>query len=769
MSIADYELKAAGGDYETRYGRLDDNGWVWVPITAKFLAAVSQAQYQTGEETEDHIAVPLWVLAALVDGAYEPSELGLYASDSMVLAHVVGATLKDADDKGFYVREDARTAWQSLEAHAHDLAAFAAGQRAEGNAEPYMLEEGDFNTQVIPAWSAGHEFELLNDLLLTDLWEDDQHVSTKLAWLLHPITPSQDFSDGTDACLVLRHLIGTAKASDPGLAGISIRMAVVQLLHVPLPYQLWHVGITLIDRIKYISKLAAWSDTSRRSSILQADFKLLLGDLPVLSKWVRTALGPFQKALTLVTRLGGDASAIDVDTFIILDAKLATLDSAWRAGQSADANISFLLDKLPRQGSAAVGTLAGADDAAIASIDGGSEHLGRVTSLDTAMCSWAAGGRDADPMEGITIIIESGVSVAIRWLQGAATGGALPPIFKNACEALPGKLDEYVLDTLMHDDAGLPDPDLEDLTVRSFYIKGATTLASKRAFFSHLFANRFTAIDWEAMLIAPICLLLYPGQPARVWSMAEVYNDPERLALHLTYVTRALTAVGKLASAPNSHAALVDEWTSALARAKRGGAELAADCIESIVKLMVGAWASAESMGVASLRGAHYTSSLFDGSIPEVSGFRSFQEGLGPMKQMATRYKRTFASLLAPACAVELETAAYVGGGTLATHTDGDGAEQGAIVDPLALEQQQPPPAEMVDEKANRARNLRDIAKLRKHFSGFCSHHLLYHHILGRSGCARAPPTRDGCTQGGILRSHGIPEGIDDCDLEALL
>ena len=90
MSTVDYELKAAGGDYATRYAGLDDNGWVMVPINAKFLSAVSQAQYQTGEETEDHIAVQLWALVTLVDGAYEPSELGLFASDSMVLANVVG-------------------------------------------------------------------------------------------------------------------------------------------------------------------------------------------------------------------------------------------------------------------------------------------------------------------------------------------------------------------------------------------------------------------------------------------------------------------------------------------------------------------------------------------------------------------------------------------------------------------------------------------------------------------------------------------------------
>ena len=87
--------------------------------------------------------MPLWVLACLVDGVYEPSELGLFASDSMVCAHVIGATLKDAEDNGFYVRASTRTVWPSLEAHANDLAMFAAEQRAAGNAEPYILEEDD--------------------------------------------------------------------------------------------------------------------------------------------------------------------------------------------------------------------------------------------------------------------------------------------------------------------------------------------------------------------------------------------------------------------------------------------------------------------------------------------------------------------------------------------------------------------------------------------------------------------------------------------------
>ena len=117
--------------------------------------------------------------------------------------------------------------------------------------------------------------------------------------------------------------------------------------------------------------------------------------------------------------------------------------------------------------------------------------------------------------------------MAIRWLQGANASSVLPPVFKNSCEGLPAKIDEYILDFIMHDDEGALDLDLEDLTVRDLHVKGAT-FAAKRAFFGHLLANRFTAIDWESMLIEPLCRLLYPGATPRVWTMAELYLDPER-------------------------------------------------------------------------------------------------------------------------------------------------------------------------------------------------------------------------------------------------
>jgi hypothetical protein len=253
-------------------------------------------------------------------------------------------------------------------------------------------------------------------------------------------------------------------------------------------------------------------------------------------------------------------------------------------------------------------------------------------------------------MEAITTIFESGVSPAIRWLTGSSGGAAaLPPAFRNSCELLPGKLDEYIVDCLRHDEDGNVDADLEELSERTLYIKGANALAAHRAFFGHLAANRFTAIDWEKMLIAPLWALMCPGQSARIWAMAEVYADPERMALHEMYVSRALAAVGKIEAAANSYAALIGEWAPSLARAKRGGVELAADCIDNIMVLMDGAWASAEAIGVASLKGEHYNPSLFDSSIAEVVNWRGFQEGMGPMRQMVSRYKRTLSARLRPA------------------------------------------------------------------------------------------------------------------------
>ena len=44
MALVDYNSKAAGATYAAKYGALDEDGYVWVPKSARFMDAVAQAQ-----------------------------------------------------------------------------------------------------------------------------------------------------------------------------------------------------------------------------------------------------------------------------------------------------------------------------------------------------------------------------------------------------------------------------------------------------------------------------------------------------------------------------------------------------------------------------------------------------------------------------------------------------------------------------------------------------------------------------------------------------
>ena len=58
-----------------------------------------------------------------------------------------------------------------------------------------------------------------------------------------------------------------------------------------------------------------------------------------------------------------------------------------------------------------------------------------------------------------------------------------------------------------------------------------------------------------------------------------------------------------------------------------------------------------------------YSASLFDGDIPEVGAFRTFQEGLVPMKNMLRRYKRSMRAMMAPDSSTNSSGSASTGGG----------------------------------------------------------------------------------------------------------
>lgn len=77
---------------------------------------------------------------------------------------------------------------------------------------------------------------------------------------------------------------------------------------------------------------------------------------------------------------------------------------------------------------------------------------------------------------------------------------------------------------------------------------------------------------------------------------------------------------------------------------------------------------------------------------------------------------------------------------------------------------------QQVDAVAARARNLRDIKRLRDALPEFCSHHALYYHVLGAvsRGCTSPLDSLGRCMAGGKPRSHEWPEGLLEVGLEAL-
>ena len=91
-------------------------------------------------------------------------------------------------------------------------------------------------------------------------------------------------------------------------------------------------------------------------------------------------------------------------------------------------------------------------------------------------------------------------------------------------------------------------------------------------------------------------------------------------------------------------------------------------------------------------------------------------------------------------------------------------ANEGAPTLPLLLPPRATRPTPVQRAEVNggdRARNVRDMAKLREWYPKHCTHHLFYHHVLGRQGGCRdgAAPH---CTVGGKDFLHERPRDLND-------
>ena len=378
----------------------------------------------------------------------------------------------------------------------------------------------------------------------------------RLHWLMYPMTPEADMTDeDNDTPTMMRFVDAAALAAFPARHAASPRAAIAALLTIPevydLPYQLMQYGLSLAARMQFIDLCVAWVSRDR-FAIVRDFFAAVMAHLDALSGWLDDASAPYQSAVRMCVAMGGTAAAIGVPELVKANHELArgTYDHLWSDERDADANVEYFVCDLTGRRASAPGAASSGAPAVHVAPSPADAVLHRL--YDSIVTELDEGGGE---FRAIDAIYESGSGAAIRWLNGKPNKGRepLPAGFVAKCCTLPGMQHEYLLDAIKRLDDGTLDKDLEGLDMSVF--EQGVTAAAKARFFVLFFNGNFSVIDWEKDFIQRIAVFLDPA--AAAFTLEEALRDPDRRAMHVLYIGRALDAVGKPPSADESLAALV--------------------------------------------------------------------------------------------------------------------------------------------------------------------------------------------------------------------
>jgi hypothetical protein len=346
-----------------------------------------------------------------------------------------------------------------------------------------------------------------------------------------------------------------------------------------------------------------------------------------------------------------DTYALDLTGLSFLDGMLAHDEyQVWSKDRSPQDNNDYLLAEFKRRKVVDGARASGSRDAD-GNDGGGSSATTRTAStaegaqllaeLDNTLTKHFEGSGTL--MNAIELVMHSGAVPAMKYVLGhGVTVAHLTGVFDAHCRHMPAKLREYIVDTLKHNDQGELDTDLEDLTVSSFYLddKGSH---KRDAFYNALINGRYTSILWDKWLVSIIAKMLDPNAVAYD-DMIDVYADPVRLEMHVTYVGRLLHGLGKLQDDEMSLAAIVADWQPILTRATQRGPGLRQDTLREINTLMNAVWSDAESNVVASFtHGIPWQKGLCSDDISAYVVWSNYTKEFDEFARHSKRFKRSFA------------------------------------------------------------------------------------------------------------------------------
>jgi hypothetical protein len=620
-----------------------------VPDGYWILNAVQDLPQTPSTAKPGYTLVPLWALHMLCGAALRLfAAHGWFVTDSAPHPTTLAYTLDNAESQGFPLdATGGNRHWTSMLTFAADLAAHAQRKIAAGDdASPWELYHDDaihfVNAAATPP------------LIWINTWTVDELCApSALPWalvhyLLHPIAPHLALGPGDSAGIVLRVVEAAARLAFPALAAASITTAVRRLLTVEVPFELLAFVDTADARIDVVELLRLWHLGQERVRVVRQSFTTMLPHLPHLNLWVGGADTPYQEAVQLLAMFHIAAVSPLVDEFRTLNGRLGApaVAGLHSTARSTHDNLAFLRQQ-QRPGPAASGSNAAQPTSSLApaadTTNTGARLLSALHDAITAHMQTP----EASTFSAMRLVMHSQSAVAVRWqsLDGKPPPGILAT---DACATYPACMDDYVVHMLVHDDDGVIDPDLQHLQAHHFYAPGATTVDAQRRFFLLLYQRKYTEINWDSMLVRVIESYTNPDA-ATFAAMRQVYGSVERMESHLTYVSRALDAIGKPSSAPNSYASLVEHWRAPLKQARKTGAAVVEDVLDKVELLMSQMFIKAQQLDRAAMRATTVSLSLFDDTFDGVRHFDDFVSGLRTVREQYQHFKRTYQAMMGAA------------------------------------------------------------------------------------------------------------------------
>ena len=656
MAAYSFDFGAPGADDNAIVAAGAPENYIEFPSDHYFLTAVADTPQNANATKPDVIDVPHWALMMACAFAYH-GELAhdLFALDAFVHATTMAYTLDNAHADGFFQDADgADRVWPTLAVFARDLGLFADKRRAEADATPYELYDGDFVDLSAPAL-VGPQYLIYNKLSISAmLVGGNMYPMLRFSWLMYPHGSTVDDSDDDgEQAITLRLLLQSAAVAFPALNAASSRLAVVALLSVDVPAELVPTGVGLSANVAYVALLTRWADVAQRKDVLEDRFALFLKHPATLAKWLRGSARPAHRARELLTALRGSDTPSDVAAYLALDELLASeYADYWNADRTPDENVAYLLTarrgKKARYAEALGG---GAGSSAFAADTPAAGGVKESSDLAVALEALVASGAPST-VDAIELIYFSRSTDALRWLLGkGVSANALPAVISLHFKALPVAVDDYIVDSLVHDDTGAADPDLDDLSVATFLKAGSDpTSDAARIFYARLHAGCVARIDWEKDFVHPIMRTINP-EDVCFTSMRAVYADTDRTAAHTKWVGRLLHAIGKGQDANNSLAAIHAYWAPFYAKCRASGASLAADGMDKVERLMSAVWVAAEKSMTSTLKlGTPWTDSLVSSDLRAFVQFEEVCAELSSVAKMAKYFGRTLAGMPAQPC-----------------------------------------------------------------------------------------------------------------------